>query len=89
GDTVIVQLEEDKAPVKLDQDMLDCLAEDKKAKEYFDKLPNSHKNYYSKWVGEAKTDATKSKRIAMMLDGLPKGWTFAEMLRAARENRVK
>ncbi|MGZ6491671.1 MAG: YdeI/OmpD-associated family protein, partial [Bacteroidia bacterium] len=61
---------------------------DKKAQAAWDKIPNSHKNYYSKWVDSAKTDATKAKRIAMVLDGLPKGWTFGEMLRATRENKI-
>jgi hypothetical protein len=88
GDIVILKIEEDKAPVKYNKDMLDCIAEDKKVKECFDKLPGSHKNYYSKWVESAKTDATKAKRIAMIIDGLPKGWTFGEMLRAARENKL-
>lgn len=88
GDTVIVQIEEDKAPVKFSKNLLDCLAEDKKANACWDKIPNSHKNYYSKWVETAKTDATKAKRIAMVLDGLPKGWTFGEMLRFSRENKI-
>lgn len=89
GDTVFVELEEDKAPVKFSKDLLDCLAEDKKAKIAWDEIPTSHKNYYSKWIETAKTDATKAKRIAMVLDGLPKGWTFGEMLRASRENKIK
>ena len=88
GDTVIVQIEEDKDPVKLSQDLLDCLAEDKKVQVIFDKLPNSHKNYYSKWIETAKTDVTKAKRIAMVLNGLPKGWAFGEILRANRENKI-
>jgi Domain of unknown function (DUF1905)/Bacteriocin-protection, YdeI or OmpD-Associated len=89
GDVVSMQLEEDKAPVKISQDLLDCLAEDKKAKKHFDALPNSHKNYYSKWIESAKTDATKAKRIAMALNGFQKGLTYPEMLREARENRIR
>ncbi len=88
GDTVILKIEEDKSLVTYDKDLLACLAEDKKVKSFFDKLPGSHKNYYSKWVAEAKTAPTKAKRIAMVMNGLPKGWTFAEMLRANRENKL-
>ncbi len=88
GDTVIVKMEEDKAPVTFNKDLLACLADDKKAKTFWDKIPTSHKNYYSKWISEAKTDATKAKRISMVLDGLPKGWTFGEMLRAEREKKL-
>jgi hypothetical protein len=89
GDQVLMQVEEDKAPQALNKDLLACLAEDKKAGEVFKKLPPSHQNYYSKWVGEAKTEATRAKRIAMILDGLPRGWNFGEMLRAARENKIR
>lgn len=88
GDTVILKIEEDKAPVQYSKDLLACLAEDKKVKLIFDKLPNSHKNYYSKWIEEAKTDATKAKRIAMVMDGLPKGLDFGQMLRASCENKL-
>jgi hypothetical protein len=88
GDVVQLQIEEDKTPVKFSKDLLACLEEDKKAKAFFDKLPFSHKNYYSKWIETAKTDATKAKRIALVLDGIQKGWTFAEMLRANKENKL-
>lgn len=88
GDTVIVKMEEDRSAVEYSKELLACLAEDKKVKALFDKLPGSHKNYYSKWVDSAKGEATKAKRIAMVMDGLPKGWTFAEMLRADREKRL-
>ena len=88
GDTVILKIEEDKSAVTYDKDLLACLAEDKKVKTIFDALPGSHKNYYSKWIAEAKTAPTKAKRIAMVIDGLPKGWTFGEILRAARENKL-
>ena len=88
GDTVLVQIEEDKSLVTFNKDLLACLSEDKKALACWEKIPNSHKNYYSKWIDTAKTDATKAKRIAMVLDGLPKGWTFGEMMRASRENKI-
>jgi hypothetical protein len=88
GDSVIVKMEEDKSAVEYSKELLACLAEDKKVKALFDKLPGSHKNYYSKWVDSAKGEATKARRIAMVMDGLPKGWTFAEMLRADREKRL-
>jgi len=88
GDKVILKIEEDTSKVEYAKELMACLGEDKKVKAIFEKLPNSHKNYYSKWVDEAKTDVTKAKRIAMIMDGLPKGWGFAEMLRAARANKL-
>lgn len=84
GDSVVLKIEEDKSEVTYNKDLIACLKEDKLANQCFAKLPGSHKNYYSKWVDSAKTEATRAKRIAIILDGLPKGWTFAEMLKAAR-----
>lgn len=89
GDTVIVKIEEDKAPVTYNKDLLACLTEDKRANKIFQSLPGSHKNYYSKWVDSAKTDATRARRIAMILAGLPKGWDFGQMLREARASRLQ
>lgn len=87
GDTVVMRIEEDTTPPAMNKDLMACLAEDQKANSIFQKLPPSHRNYYSKWVGEAKTEATRAKRIAMLLDGLPKGWDFGQMLHEARNRR--
>src|ERR1051325_8076396 len=54
GEKIVVQLELDKAPLKLNSDFLACLADDEKAKIFFDTLPKSHQNYYSKWIESAK-----------------------------------
>lgn len=89
GDEVVMKVEADKAAPVLNKDLLACLAEDKKANDIFQQLPPSHKNYYSKWVNEAKTEPTRAKRIAMILDGLPKGWDFGQMLREARANKIR
>ena len=88
GEKVVLQMEEDKAELKISADLLACLEDDKKAKSYFNSLPKSHQNYYSKWIESAKTDATKAKRIAMALNGFSKHLTYPEMLRADRENKL-
>jgi hypothetical protein len=88
GEKVVLQMEEDKAEVKLSTDLLACLEEDAEAKDFFFKLPKSHQNYYSKWIESAKTDATKAKRIAMALNGFANHLTYPEMLRADRENKL-
>jgi hypothetical protein len=48
-------------------------------------LPGSHRNYFSKWIDSAKTDATKTKRIAMAVNALSKKWGYPEMMRNSRK----
>lgn len=89
GDEVVMSIEEDKAPPKLNKDLLACLAEDEMAKAAFSKFPPSHKAYFSKWVDEAKTENTRAKRIAMSLQALSRGMDFGQMLREARDTKLR
>ncbi|WP_262919566.1 YdeI/OmpD-associated family protein [Niabella hibiscisoli] len=41
----------------------------------------SHQNYFSKWIDDAKTDATKTKRIAQALFGLNNKMDYGQMIR--------
>ncbi len=67
-------------------DFIECLADDPQAKKYFETLPKSHQNYFSKWIDSAKTETTKVKRIAMAVNALSKKWGFPEMLRNNKQN---
>ena len=88
GEKIVLQIEEDKAPVKLSADLLACLEDETKAKAFCFKLPKSHQNYYSKWIESAKTDATKAKRIAMSINGFNQHMNYPEMMRANKENKL-
>ncbi len=44
-----------------------------KAKEAFERMSYSHKKDYVEWIAEAKTDATRNKRIATMIEWLQEG----------------
>lgn len=88
GEKITVQLELDKAPLEISSDFLLCLEDDKKAKVFFEKLPKSHQNYYSKWIESAKTDATKAKRIAQAMNGFKMNMNFPEMLRYYKANKI-
>ena len=81
GETLAVQLEEDKSEKILSPDLLECLADDKEAMAHFKILPYSHQHYYSNWIESAKTPETKAKRIAQALNGLVKGFHYGEMIR--------
>jgi hypothetical protein len=91
GAMLQVRMEADDRPFILNPDMLECLSDEPKALAYFQKLPKSHQNYYSKWIDSAKTEATKAKRIALTVTACARQMHFSEMLReqkADAQNKI-
>ena len=87
GATVAATLEEDAAPIKVSADLLECFDDDPPALNYFNSLPPSHRNWYSNWVKAAKTDITRSKRIATVIKACSQKMSFAEMMKQYRDDR--
>jgi Domain of unknown function (DUF1905)/Bacteriocin-protection, YdeI or OmpD-Associated len=86
GAMLSVMMEEDGSDFIFNPDMISCLKDEPAANNFFKKLPGSHQRYFSKWVDNAKTEATKTKRIVLMLSALSRGKGYAEML---RESTIK
>lgn len=86
GDTLEVQIEVDKKEIAPPKELTQCLADEPAAQQYFTSLPKSHQNWYGNWVKAAKTDATKARRIAVIVDSMIKRLSFREMLQAYGEN---
>ena len=80
GATLRAKLEEDKTPYRLDADLVQCLAEEPGAREFFMGLSKSHREYFSKWIGSAKTESTKAQRIARCLNALLRRQNYPQML---------
>lgn len=87
GAMVTASLETDNAPLKPDEDFLICLNDEPSALKYFNSLPGAHKNYISKWIESAKTEPTKTKRIAIAVSALSRGLGFVEMLREQKAKK--
>ncbi|MBS1646180.1 MAG: DUF1905 domain-containing protein [Bacteroidetes bacterium] len=85
GEKVILLLEKDADEVLLSEDLLLCLAEDKKALAYFKSIPQSHQKYYSRWIESAKTTQTKAKRIAQALHAFSLKLSYSEMMRMNKQ----
>lgn len=81
GAMIRLSLEEDKKPLKVSAELLECLTDSPKAEKKFKALPQSHQMYYSKWIESAKTIQTKAKRIGMTITAMEKNLTYGEMLR--------
>lgn len=86
GAMVKVQLALDK-PYELSAELMDCLADEPAALTFFKSLSTSHQNYFSKWIESAKTEATRSKRIAMTVSATAKKMGYPEMIRAAKKEK--
>lgn len=87
GATLKVQLEEDKAKIKPPSDLIECLADEPAALEFFNKMAKSHQNYFGNWVRSAKTDATRAKRIAQAVNAMAKAKDFGAMIRSLKQDR--
>lgn len=87
GAMVKVQLQEDKATIPINAELLECLKDDPDAEAYFNSLSNSHKSYFSKWIDSAKTEATKTNRLTKTLVALGKGWDYGKMIREGKQNK--
>lgn len=86
GETLMAELELQQKAYEIDADFLACLEDEPVAFNFFNTLPNGHRNYFSKWIESAKTEPTRAKRIALAVNALAKKWGYAEMIRAQKKD---
>lgn len=87
GARLDVQLALDKVPYKINQELLDCLEDEPAAKAHFNTMPPSHQAYWSKWIESAKTEATKTRRIAQSVIALTKKFDYGQMIRSLKQDK--
>jgi uncharacterized protein YdeI (YjbR/CyaY-like superfamily) len=63
----------EKKELVIPQVLLEALAQNEKAAETFNGFPPSCRKEYAEWIAEAKTDATRDKRLATTLEWLAEG----------------
>jgi len=71
--TVELQLDAEERTVELPEALERALAGDTKAKAGFDGLAYSHRKEYARWIGEAKKEETRERRVAKALEMLREG----------------
>ena len=89
GSMVKVQLQADDSAFVFNSDFMECLEYEPPAKDFFNSLTGSHQRYFSKWIDSAKTEPTKTKRIAMAVNALAKKWGYPEMLRDSQGKDIR
>jgi len=69
-----------KAPIEMPADFADLLANNPKAQAVYEKFSPSHKREYLEWIVDAKSDATRLKRlqtaIELLEEGKSKNWKY-------------
>ena len=87
GAKLSVKLEVDDSPITLSSDLLDCLADEPKALEFFNQLTPGHRKYFSNWIESAKTEETKARRIAVSVTAMARGLHYGLMIREQKANK--
>jgi hypothetical protein len=82
-----------KRPIPMPADLAAALKKNAKARATFDGFPPSHRRDYLAWITEAKTDATRKKRLATTIEwlaqGKPRNWKYMVRKPAARATSAK
>jgi hypothetical protein len=87
GAKIRVRLSKDTSKLTIASDLLTCLEDEPEAKSFFESLAPSHQKYFSKWIDEAKTEATRTKRLAQAVEGLCRKMDYGTMIRWGREQK--
>ncbi len=86
GSMLQLRLEED-VDFKVDMpgDLQECFDFEPETWDFFNSLPKSHREYFIKWINEAKTNETRAKRIVNTVNAMLRKWGFNVMLREMRK----
>jgi hypothetical protein len=80
------KLEEDvDYKVEIPGDLQECFDFEPETWDFFNSLPKSHREYFIKWINEAKTNETRAKRIVNTVNAMLRKWGFNVMLREMRK----
>jgi hypothetical protein len=85
GAMLQVKLEEDKDyKIEIPDDLQECFDFEPEAVDFFYTLPKSHREYFIKWIKEAKTAETRNKRIVNTVNAMLRKLPYNVMLREMR-----
>lgn len=87
GASIQVKFSVDTSIYELNSELMECLADEPAALAFFQTFSRSTQNYYSKWIESAKTETTRTGRIAMAVNALMRKMDYGTMLREARDKK--
>src|ERR1700712_1095308 len=87
GAMLRVKLEEDiDYKIEIPEDLKDCFDFEPDAFDFYNSLAKSHREYFIKWINEAKTSETRAKRIINTVNAMLHKWSFNQMLREMKRD---
>jgi hypothetical protein len=87
GAMVDVSLAVDKTIPEVPAVFVACLADEPEAKQFFEQLPLSQRNYFSKWVVAVKSEELQAKRIAQAIDALAHRKNFVAFMQVLKQTK--
>ena len=86
GAMLHVSIEEDtEYKVEVPDDLQECFDFEPEAVEFFNSLPKSHRDYFIKWIEQAKTTETRAKRIVNTVNAMLRKWRYNTMMRELKK----
>lgn len=86
GAILRVRLEHDaEFKIEVPEDLQECLEDEPDALAHFNKIAKSHRNYFIKWIDDAKTIETRTRRIVHTINALNLGWSYSTMIREQKK----
>ena len=71
--------------VEIPDELQECFDFEPDALEFFNSLPKSHREYFLKWINDAKTSETRAKRIVNTVNAMLRKWGYNVMMREMRK----
>ena len=86
GAMLHVELEEDvDYKIEVPDDLMECFDFEPEAHDFFNSLAKSHREYFIKWIEQAKTNETRAKRIINTVNAMLRKWNYGQMIRAMKK----
>jgi hypothetical protein len=70
--------------VEMPDDLEICLSYEEGLLDWFLAMPKSHRHYFINWLNTAKTEATRTKRLVMIVNAMFNKWDFGKMIREGK-----
>jgi Domain of unknown function (DUF1905)/Bacteriocin-protection, YdeI or OmpD-Associated len=71
--------------VEIPAELQECFDFEPDALGFFNSLPKSHREYFLKWINDAKSNETRNKRIVNTVNAMLRKWGYNIMMREMRK----
>ncbi len=87
GAMINVKIALDDKPLLFNKELIECLADEPEASAFFNTLTPGHRRYFSNWIESAKTERTRTTRIAHAITAMINKQDFGAMVRRIKKEK--